>query len=208
MNLIKKNTIENNKQASYNNHQKELDDLEKDLQKDLNEVIKFFEDKLNSFLTNAKKQEVYLFEKHRKELEDYIDKLEKSISKNVKYSRKYLDLKCKEKSAAKSEKFLQANYYKKQCDSMEKDEFERFNINRNKKIQSMANILRDKQNKETSSLKQKFDREYEELQFEKKNRITYTIQNYTNKKRKVQNDFRKSINILNNKSKIAINYPS
>lgn len=205
INLIIKSSIENNKQLNYDNHQKELDNLDREFENDMTEVSSYYEDKLNSFLTEAKKREVYLFETHRQEVEDYISKLDNSISKVIKYSKKFLDIKQKEIAAAKSENFIQANFFKKQCDLMEKDEIERFNKERNKKIESKVNILKEKQNKEKKSLKQKLDREYEELQAERKHRIDVSVQNYKNKKRNIQNDFNKTQSILNNKSKISIN---
>ena len=59
--------------------------------------------------------------------------------------------------------------------------------------------MKEKHNKEKQSLKQKLDREYEEILAEKRIRIDYTIQNYNNKKRNAQNDFNKTINIFKSK---------
>ena len=88
---------------------------------------------------------------------------------------------------------------------MEKEEIARFTNERNKKIESKVNILKEKQNKEKKSLKQKLDREYEELQAERRHRIDVSVQNYKNKKRNIQNDYNKTQSILNNKSKMSIN---
>ena len=205
INLILKSSIENNKQINYDNHQRELDNLEREFENDMKEVSSYYEDKLNSFLEEAKKKEVYLFETHRQEVEDYITKLDNSLSKVIKYSKKYLDIKQKELAAAKSENFIQANYFKRQCDLMEKEEIARFTNERNKKIESKVNILKEKQNKEKKSLKQKLDREYEELQAERRHRIDVSVQNYKNKKRNIQNDYNKTQSFLNNKSKMSIN---
>ena len=72
INLILKSSIENNKQINYDNHQRELDNLEREFENDMKEVSSYYEDKLNSFLAEAKKKEVYLFETHRQEVEDYL----------------------------------------------------------------------------------------------------------------------------------------
>ena len=88
---------------------------------------------------------------------------------------------------------------------MEKEEIARFTNERNKKIESKVNILKEKQNKEKKSLKQRLDREYEELQAERRHRIDVSVQNYKNKKRNIQNDYNKTQSFLNNKSKMSIN---
>ena len=88
---------------------------------------------------------------------------------------------------------------------MEKEEIARFTNERNKKIESKVNILKEKQKKEKKSLKQKLDREYEELQAERRHRIDVSVQNYKNKKRNIQNDYNKTQSFLNNKSKMSIN---
>ena len=166
---------------------------------DLKEVNSYYDDKINTFLVNAKKSEVYLFESHRQELENYENNLENSIPKKIKFSKNFLDLKKRENAAAKSENFVQANYFRKQCEILEKEEKEKFLKNRKKKILNLVNKMKEKHNKEKQSLKQKLDREYEKILAEKRIRIDYTIQNYNNKKRNAQNDFNKTINIFKSK---------
>lgn len=125
--------------------------------------------------------------------------MENSISKKQKFSKNFLDLKKRENAAAKSENFIQANYYRNQCNILEKEEKEKFLKNRKKKIQSLINIMKEKHNKEKQSLKQKLDREYEEILAERRVRIDYTTQNYKNKKRNAQNSYNKALSIYKSK---------
>ena len=97
----------------------------------------------------AEQKELAKLNKGKKEVES--DKYFGPIGKT---GKKYLDIKQKELAAAKSENFIQANYFKRQCDLMEKEEIARFTNERNKKIESKVNILKEKQNKEKKSLKQ------------------------------------------------------
>ena len=54
-----------------------------------NKPVLFHDDKINTFLVNAKKSEVYLFESHRQELENYENNLENSIPKKIKFSKNF-----------------------------------------------------------------------------------------------------------------------
>ena len=154
-----------------------------------------FNDNNNLFASlEAKTNENDIIVLHRLELEKYIAQLDQSISKTVKYSKKYLDIKQKEINAVKSENYIEANYLRSQADELEKEERELFYKNRTNKIENLVKKMKDQQEKERIALKQKFNREYEEIIAEKTNRLEYTRQNYLNKKKNLERNFNMTLN--------------
>lgn len=176
------------------NFQKEFEQIKANYEIEIKEVKLFFKERINAFEQRAKTNENDIIVLHRLELEKYIAQLDQSISKTVKYSKKYLDIKQKEINAVKSENYLEANYLRSQADELEKEERELFYKNRTNKIENLVRKMKDQQEKERIALKQKFNREYEEIIAEKTNRLEYTRQNYLNKKKNLERNFNMALN--------------
>jgi hypothetical protein len=176
------------------NFQKEFEQIKANYEIEIKEVKLFFKERINAFEQRAKTNENDIIVLHRLELEKYIAQLDQSISKTVKYSKKYLDIKQKEINAVKSENYLEANYLRSQADELEKEERELFYKNRTNKIENLVRKMKDQQDKERIALKQKFNREYEEIIAEKTNRLEYTRQNYLNKKKNLERNFNMALN--------------
>ena len=98
-----------------------------------------------------------------------------------------MNLKQKEKNALKYEDFIEAHFYQKQCETLGKEETEKYNKNREQKMLNFMKSLKEKQDKEKNSLKQKLDREYEEILSEKQRQVDYVNQNYKNKILNIKN---------------------
>jgi hypothetical protein len=176
------------------NFQKEFEQIKANYEIEIKEVKLFFKERINAFEQRTKTNENDIIVLHRLELEKYIAQLDQSISKTVKYSKKYLDIKQKEINAVKSENYLEANYLRSQADELEKEERELFYKNRTNKIENLVRKMKDQQDKERIALKQKFNREYEEIIAEKTNRLEYTRQNYLNKKKNLERNFNMALN--------------
>ena len=176
------------------NFQKEFEQIKANYEIEIKEVKLFFKERINAFEQRAKTNENDIIVLHRLELEKYIAQLDQTISKTVKYSKKYLDIKQKEINAVKSENYLEANYLRSQADELEKEERELFYKNRTNKIENLVRKMKDQQEKERIALKQKFNREYEEIIAEKTNRLEYTRQNYLNKKKNLERNFNMALN--------------
>lgn len=176
------------------NFQKEFEQIKANYEIEIKEVKLFFKERINAFEQRAKTNENDIIVLHRLELEKYIAQLDQSISKTIKYSKKYLDIKQKEINAVKSENYLEANYLRSQADELEKEERELFYKNRTNKIENLVRKMKDQQEKERIALKQKFNREYEEIIAEKTNRLEYTRQNYLNKKKNLERNFNMALN--------------
>ena len=176
------------------NFQKEFEQIKANYEIEIKDVKLFFKERINAFEQRAKTNENDIIVLHRLELEKYIAQLDQSISKTVKYSKKYLDIKQKEINAVKSENYIEANYLRSQADELEKEERELFYKNRTNKIENLVKKMKDQQEKERIALKQKFNREYEEIIAEKTNRLEYTRQNYLNKKKNLERNFNMTLN--------------
>ena len=176
------------------NFQKEFEQIKANYEIEIKEVKLFFKERINAFEQRAKTNENDIIVLHRLELEKYIAQLDQTISKTVKYSKKYLDIKQKEINAVKSENYLEANYLRSQADELEKEERELFYKNRTNKIENLVRKMKDQQEKERIALKQKFNREYEEIIAEKTSRLEYTRQNYLNKKKNLERNFNMTLN--------------
>lgn len=178
--------------STTNSHLEKTKEFEEKYQEELKQEQEACEDKLKQFQKNALKQEENLLLEHTEKLKEYREGLEKKISDNVKYSSEYLNLKEKEKKACKMRYYKLANDYKESANSLGEEDKKNFNDKRKEYIDTLCEQLEEQQLKEREGLKQKLDREYQELVKRSEQRVNAFKRSYDLKRRQMQNEGNKT----------------
>ena len=168
---------------------KEIEDLESRYEKDFSELD-----------TKSKELEEKLNEKHHNEMEELYNYLDMKLPKIVKHSKKYLDLKNQEINLAKQQKYKDAMLIKKQCDTLDQLDTNKFNQEKTEKIKSQSIKTANKHLNEKNALKKRIELEYEELKKKKQTEIQVIVLKYKNKKNELENQH-KLENYLNDNTK-------
>jgi hypothetical protein len=163
-------------------HIEEIKILENTYNRELYEFNEFWEKKIDLFNEKAKANEETLALKQRKELEELISTLEQKLPKTVKFSKEYLDLKQSEFNLVKQERYVEAHQIKTKCDIMESKETEKYHKERNEKIRNKSEQLAAKQFLEKNALKQKLDKEFDELKKEKESELEKIFHKFKNRR--------------------------
>lgn len=181
-------------------HQMENERLDFVFKKEIEDLESRYEKDFSILDSKSKELEEKLNEKHHNEMEELYNYLDMKLPKIVKHSKKYLDLKNQEINLAKQQKYKDAMLIKKQCDTLDQLDTNKFHQEKTEKIKSQSIKTANKHLNEKNALKKRIELEYEELKKKKQTEIQVIVLKYKNKKNELENQH-KLENYLNDNTK-------
>jgi hypothetical protein len=161
-----------------------------------------FENEFNELEGKSKLLEEKLNEKHQNEMEELYNFLDMKLPKIVKYSKKYLDLKNQELNLAKQQKYKEALLIKKQCESLDRLDTDKFNKEKTEKIKSQSIKTANKHLNEKNALRKKIEVELEVLKKKKIQMTNTLILKYKNRRSELELQQKAETHLSENKNKL------
>ncbi|EGR29465.1 oxygen-independent coproporphyrinogen iii family protein, putative [Ichthyophthirius multifiliis] len=139
------------KQRHYN----EKSEIEKAHLNEYNEFNEFWDKKMQEFNEEAERVEKETLQRHQEELEKFQEEIEQSISQKPKDTPELLNLRKMEEQLARQQEYMEAHQIQQRIFILEKEEFEKWNYQRQIKVKNLMVQLRTRQQNEISALRQR-----------------------------------------------------
>ncbi|KAM3133494.1 hypothetical protein pb186bvf_014336 [Paramecium bursaria] len=153
--LLKVEMESQTKDSIRDRHFQEKNEFEKTHQEELNSFNQFWDGKVKEFIEQSTAMKEELIQRHQKDLESFIQELEESIPTAPKDSAELLSLKKQEEQLAKQESYAEAHVIQQRIIGIQKEENEKWNIQRNMKIRNIIQQMKQKQQSELNVIQQR-----------------------------------------------------
>lgn len=199
-----KRALEISKKQNLNQkHFQEQEKLDNIFKAEMAELEMKYQKIFSDIEQKERMNEEKLNEKHRNEMQSLYTFLDRKLPRKIYHSKTYLDLKSMEINLAKQQKYKDALLIKKQCETLEKYDAEKFNKDTSERIKSQSIKTANKHLNEKNVFKKKIELDYEEARKRKEEEIQVLILKFRNRKTDLENQ-QKNENLLcenNNKLK-------
>lgn len=183
-----------------NQHAYEMQNLEDNYNKEIDELNQKWDNLFLEFSDRARKIDEEMSVRHKAEMDELINILEAKLPKQIKFSREYLDLKQSEMNLVKQERYIEAHLVKTKCDALERSESEKHNKDRGEKFRNKTDQLNQKHNLERTALKQKLDTEYDMMRKQKEDESMKISLKFKNRKMDLELQQRQEKNLTENEN--------
>ncbi|KRX10293.1 hypothetical protein PPERSA_09677 [Pseudocohnilembus persalinus] len=177
---IKKELEKRNKNELKFRHISEKSEIERAHVAEFNEFNQFWDEKMREFDEDALKVEEQTIERQQIELQQFVQELERSIPLAPKDTAEQLNLKKMEESLAKQQEYMEAHKVQQQILALEKDEYQKWIHQRQKKIQNLVTQLQTRQKNELNALRQRIQSGQEEQRKVRSLELEKLLQKYQN----------------------------
>ncbi|KAL4459966.1 hypothetical protein ABPG74_003492 [Tetrahymena malaccensis] len=156
--LLEKRTKEDIKSR----HSREINEIQKAYLEEMDQFNSFWDKKVFDYDENSSKIEKELISKQEVEMDSFINDLEKSLDIRPKDSTELLNLRKVEAELAKNEDYMQAHVIKQKIFQVERDEMEKYQFERQKRMKNLISQLKVKHTTELKALQKRIQAGKEE----------------------------------------------
>ncbi|EGR28522.1 hypothetical protein IMG5_173780 [Ichthyophthirius multifiliis] len=143
------------KDETKQRHLNEKQEIEKAHLNEYNEFNEFWDRKMLEFNQEAEKVEKETIERHQEEMNKFQEEIEQQITQKPKDTPELLHLRKMEEQLAKQQEYMEAHQIQQRIFTIEKEEFEKWNYQRQIKLKNLMQHLRLRQQNEISALRQR-----------------------------------------------------
>ena len=185
--MVKKILEKVQKKNLVNKHSLEKHKLDEDFHSELNNFHEFWEEKIGKYKEECLQLETMLTGDNEKELEKYFQELQENLPARFKPSTKLLEMTSTLNQLLKNQDYKDAHYIQQKISQQEKVEEEKFLIDRQKKIENLINLMKQRQTQELSTLQKKINIGLQELEINQRKEYEKLLLKYNNIKKNIQN---------------------
>ncbi|EAR90957.2 hypothetical protein TTHERM_00145620 (macronuclear) [Tetrahymena thermophila SB210] len=156
--LLEKRTKEDIKSR----HSREMSEIQKAYLEEMDQFNGFWDKKVFDYDENSNKVEKELIQKQEMEMDSFIKDLEKSLDIRPKDSTELLNLRKVEAELAKNEDYMQAHIIKQKIYQVEREEIEKYQFERQKRMKNLISQLKIKHSTELQALQKRIQAGKEE----------------------------------------------
>ncbi len=180
--------LEQKKKVQFKENQKmEKIRLEEDFMNEMESFSEHWNSKIQNYQEECKQMENELIEHNKAQLEEYRDYLDENLPKKPKDSSKLINLKHQIEQLVKKQDYKDAHYLQQKAYELEKREYDKFIMEREKKL---SNLLEQKINfhqNEYNSLRKRILNGLDELELQRKREYERLFLKYKNLKKNIEN---------------------
>ncbi|KAL4500586.1 hypothetical protein ABPG72_003010 [Tetrahymena utriculariae] len=167
-------------------HQCEKQEIEKAHLSEYNEFNEFWDRKMLEFNQEAERVERETVMRHQEELRKIQEELDQQISQKPKDTTELLNLRKTEEQLAKQQEYMEAHKIQQRIFQIEKEEFEKWNFQRNQKIRNIIQQMKQRQLNELNALRQRIQSGQEEQKKIRTQELEKLLQKYNNVKKELE----------------------
>lgn len=184
-------------------HNIQCQKLEEDFQKEVDIFTEHWNKKIHDYQEECKNLEAEHLENNRRNLEEHRDELEKSIPAKPKDSAKLLDLKAKIDQLVKVQEYKDAHYIQQKAQELEKSEFDKYEQERQKKIDNLIDQRIALHKNEYNSLQKRILNGLDELELQRKTEYDRLFLKFNNLRKNIQTQQSQQSYIMEKSMKVA-----
>ncbi|KAM3134506.1 hypothetical protein pb186bvf_013320 [Paramecium bursaria] len=199
---LKKELDSKNKGDVKDRHISERQEIEKAHLDEFNQFNEFWDQKMAEFDQEASKVRDQTLKRHDEELQTFTEELENSIPVKPKDSAELLALRKTEEQLAKQENYMEAHQIQNRILQTERDEYEKWNVQRQAKIRNLISQLKQKQLNEINALQQRIISGQDEQRKIRSQELEKLLQKYQNVRKDLESQQTQEITRLDKSTKM------
>jgi len=160
--------------------------LEQEHIEEFREFNDYWDKKMADFNEQAQGVEEQTILRHQEEMERFLEELEKALPTKPKDSTELLNLKKIQLSLAKKTDYIEAHKIQQRCMKLEKEETDRYLVQREKKILNQKSQLEQKQINELNALRKRISTGQDEQRKARSLELERLLQKYQNMRKELE----------------------
>ena len=160
--------------------------LEDDFQNELNAFTNHWDERIGNYQKECQNMERDLLANNKQALEEYKKYLDETLPKRPKDCSKILDLKVQLEQLVKKEEYKDAHYTQQRIFEIEEAENEKYQLERNKKIEALLDQKANQQQNEYLALRKRIINGLDELELQRKGESDRLMLKYENIKKNIE----------------------
>lgn len=167
-------------------HNVEKSKLEEDFASEIRAFTDHWGDKITAYQSECKRMEQELLSHNQAALDEYRAQLHASLPERPKDSAKLLDLRVQLEQLVRKEEYRDAHYLQQRMAQQERDELDKYLLERGKKVENLLEQKLNQQQNEYNSLRKRVLNGLDELELQRKAEYDRLFLKYNNVKKNIE----------------------
>jgi len=160
--------------------------LEEDFQSEVTAFGSHWADRIGNYQKECQNMEKELLGNNKQALEEYKSYLDETLPPKPKDCAKLLDLKTQLEHLVRQEEYKDAHYMQQRIFELEKSENEKYQVDRNKKVEALLDQKANQQQNEYLALRKRIINGLDELELQRKSEYDRLFLKYANIKKNIE----------------------